>query len=489
MMKASFPKTNIKGNSLLFAIFVIAAFSVLSMTACSDDDSFTDSPYARLEFSDDTIMFDTVFTTIGSSTKWLKVFNNNSEGLHLASVSLASGGESGFKINVDGQSGITFPNISIRANDSIFIFVEVNVDPHDEDNPILIEDSIRFMLESGVTQYLYLRAYGQDVIIMRAQNITQDTSLSPQRPYLIYDSLCVSKDAVLTLTAGTRLYFHNNASLMVHGSLVCNGTLEAPVMMRGDRLDRMFSYLPYDRLDKQWGGVHLLEDSHDNVFNFTDIHSGSYGIKAEPSDFESYKLTIANSVLHNVRGTALQLNYCAAYVANSQISNAGEYCVNMTGGYADFVHCTIAQFYHYSQYVAALNFTNFRNDTIYPLYRAHFYNCYITGRMDDEIYGTRIDAEKYPEANFDYLFDHCAIKTVLDPEDQSFISCIADTLEKASDNFKNIDTDNFIYDFRLDTMSVARNAANDDFIEYYPTDRNGIFRRKGYVDAGCYQFE
>ena len=252
--------------------------AAMLFAACSDEETYTSSPASPLQFSEDTLKFDTVFTAIGSSTQWLKVFNPNTDGVRLATISLASGGRSGFYINVDGQSGNVFNNVEIAHKDSIFIFVEVNVDPTDDDSPVLIEDSIVFTHQSGARQYVQLRAYGQDVIILRQVCFDRDTTLAATRPFLIYDSLVVARGSTLTLSEGTNLYFHSKASLNVHGTLLSQGSLERPVMMRGDRLDRMFDYLPYDRLDSQWGGVWFAKESTGNVLDYTDIHSGSYGI-------------------------------------------------------------------------------------------------------------------------------------------------------------------------------------------------------------------
>ena len=57
------------------------------------------------------------------------------------------------------------------------------------------------------------------------------------------------------------------------------------------------------------------------------------------------KLTLENSVIHNVGGEGLGLYHCRASVGNTQISNTLGHCVAVVGGWAEFVHCTLAQFY------------------------------------------------------------------------------------------------------------------------------------------------
>ncbi|MFM7054488.1 MAG: hypothetical protein ACKOX7_07090, partial [Bacteroidota bacterium] len=60
------------------------------MTSCKKDDILTD-PSAKLEFSLDTVMFDTIFTSLGSTTQSLVIYNRNSRPLNISSVRLAGG--------------------------------------------------------------------------------------------------------------------------------------------------------------------------------------------------------------------------------------------------------------------------------------------------------------------------------------------------------------------------------------------------------------
>ena len=247
--------------------------------SCSEEEQFTSSTNARLSFESDTVRFDTVFTTIGSSTKRFKVFNRNKDGLRISSIRLASGGASGFRINVDGHSGAALTDIEILKEDSLFIFADIIGKPQNQDSPILVRDSLLFRLESGIQQQIILEALGQDVVILKAQTITSDTQLSPARPYLIYDSLIVAPNVTLTIPEGTTLCFHQKAYLGVHGKIICNGSLEQRITFRGDRTDKIFPYLPYDRMDAQWGGITLYSASGDNYFNYVDIHGDQHQSK------------------------------------------------------------------------------------------------------------------------------------------------------------------------------------------------------------------
>ena len=502
-------------NNKLFAP-IISAFIMLfalSAVSCSDDDeSFTDSPSRHIYFSEDTISFDTIFTNIGSATKELTIYNPNNKGVRLSSVRLASNGSSGFRVNLDGQFNTQFTDVEIFHEDSIFCFIEVTVDPHDSDSPILITDSLLFTLPNGVTRRVLLQAYGQDIITMRDVTIKSDTTLSPTRPIVIYDSLVVDTGATLTIAEGTTLCFHKGAGMKVSGTLICNGSLEHPIIMRGDRTDKLFPYLPYDRLDGQWEGIQLYPESHNNVFNYCDIHSGNYGIiainekdKNKLDDYdedEQPKYTMTNCIVHNVVSDAIFLQRTKADFYNSQISNAGGNCVTVVGGTTRFYHCTLAQFYPWNaEHGAALYFTNTTDDVVYPLHLIEFTNSIITGYAADELFGNKLADS---DATFNYRFVNSLINTVItDEEAASFPNCYFEPKPKDMEDMKEeerpvnratqfrlIDTDIYLYDFRLDTLSTARQLGDGTLIpDICRHDLRGIPRPTSKPDAGCYQFE
>ena len=62
-------------------------FCIVLWSSCRNDfDTVPNS--GNLEFSQDTIYLDTVFTNIGSSTRTLKVFNRSSEDLNIPNIEL-----------------------------------------------------------------------------------------------------------------------------------------------------------------------------------------------------------------------------------------------------------------------------------------------------------------------------------------------------------------------------------------------------------------
>ena len=466
-------------------ILYLAIMTVL-LAACSEETGFSVSPLLRLEFSRDTIAFDTIFTTVGSPTAGLVVYNRNSDGLRISNARLASGGLSGFNVLVDGQYGASMNNLEIRAKDSIFVYASVELERNDANVPLIVEDSLLFTLESGVQQHVALLAYGRDATFLRGENITHDRVIASGH-YVVYDSLVVTPDATLTLEEGVTLYFHDKAYMKVEGTLVAQGSQTRPVVMRGDRTDNMFSYLPYDRVPGQWGGVVLTSTSNGNQLSFCDIHSAKYGIKVEAGDTAQQRLSILSSKLYNFEGNALELNMAHATVENSLIANAQGNCVKVVGGDVSFVHCTIANFYVWKQRDVALALHNSNEGTPAPLRGALFANCIISGSKEDEIMGYLTTLGDTVPNCINYRFENSLINTV-PSEDSCFVNISYDNTPYGKNHFRVIDHDNFYYDFHLSSDTMAYGRGSDEYLESLPYDLDGVLRTAGAVDAGCYQF-
>src|SRR5215211_4535439 len=120
-------------NLFLPALLLAVLFS------CTKE-SFTNSSSALLQTSVDTLHFDTVFTTTGSVTQFVKIINENEKGLHVKSVRLAGGATSVFRINVDGTPGPLVTNIDIAGNDSVYVFVNLRIDPSAASLAFIVQD-------------------------------------------------------------------------------------------------------------------------------------------------------------------------------------------------------------------------------------------------------------------------------------------------------------------------------------------------------------
>ena len=147
-------------------IYQVIAISVLSLTvlisACNKDEFITDGS-AKLAFSLDTVSFDTVFTQRGSATLYLKLYNRHNRFIKVSRIWLEGAPQSAFRMNVDGIAGSDISDVEIPPEDSIYVFLEVTVDPDQpiSISPFIIEDQVNFMT-NGNAQSVVLEAWGQN---------------------------------------------------------------------------------------------------------------------------------------------------------------------------------------------------------------------------------------------------------------------------------------------------------------------------------------
>lgn len=502
---------------LLF--FTFHLFFLHLFIACDDYDSFTSDRTSTLNFSTDTIQFDTLLTTVPSSTKVLTIFNRGDKGLRISEIWLEKGTDSPFRVNIDGQdmsrsATNRVSDFEVRRRDSIIVRLEVTLPEFRSDDPQEVKDALVFHLESGIEQRIPLLVVGRDAFFLQARTLLNDTTISARRPVVVYDSLVVAPAATLTLAAGAQLYFHEGAGLTVHGRLLAQGTLEQPVVLRGDRTDHMFDYLPYDNLPDRWGGVVFAPESMGNELNYLDLHGGGFGIRCDSSSLDERKLLLTNSVVHNLGGHGLELHHSRVEVANSQVSNTLGHCVYQLGGDVSFLHCTLAQFYPLSASRGnALQLTCFEPAGGHtPLLRADYLNCVITGYADDVILFPNLDDEQLQqvsEPQVNYFFANCFLATTVPDDERYTVRFVENTfdLKTSTDawgsastvdtetlrhekNFTRFDSHNFLYDFTPVEKSPIRGIADPARSAVWPVDRFGRNRMAdGAPDAGCYEFQ
>lgn len=470
---------------LLFSI----VFNLLSCDGL--DENYSTNPNHRLSFSVDTLSFDTVFTTIGSATKEFMVYNRNSEPLLIGEVMLANGEESGFRINVDGRKGDYFQDLRIAANDSMYVFVEVTVDPNGANQPLLIADSILFTT-NGVRQSVRLEAYGQNVNLFRdGLVITQDSLLTAERPYLIYDSLVIAPEATLRIEPGTIFYMHDAANMVVHGTLLAEGTREQPIVIRGDRLDFILNdVLPYDRTPSQWGGIFFSGESYENRMDNVIVRNGETGLTFEQSSPDALKLQLNNSQVTNMGGNLFSAFNCHIEITNTQLTNAGGGVVILSGGNYRFIHCTLANYMTLQRRTTpCLTMSNNNNAVTYPL-TATFDNCIIDGSFSAGSNPLEGELNLFVDntVTFDYRFNHCVIKSVGEQSDR--FNSVLFTETSPSYRLTGGEANQYRFDFRPDSATtLGVGQADIDIAQQYPTDRYGVNRLTDNApDIGAYEF-
>src|SRR5688572_6976343 len=102
--------------SSLALLGLILVFIATLETGCRKEKFITDGS-AKLDFSEDTIIFDTVFTTVGSVTQYLKVYNPHKGIIRISEIYIEGGQNSNYRLNVDGTPGKSFSDVEIGAED------------------------------------------------------------------------------------------------------------------------------------------------------------------------------------------------------------------------------------------------------------------------------------------------------------------------------------------------------------------------------------
>jgi hypothetical protein len=440
----------------IFLFLAIAA----GLVACEDNDSFTTSTGALLTLGTDSVKMDTVFSTIGTRTYDFWVYNNANDGIRLKSVRLRKGNQTGFRVNVDGtyldnSMGSIVSDLEVRKNDSIRVFVELTAPENGQLEPQLIEDELIFKLESGVEQRVVLQGHAWDAIFLRDVVVKSDSLIESQRPVVVYGGLRVDSAVTLTIR-NTTMYFHDGKGIEVYGRLVTDS-----VVMRGDRLDYMFDYLPYDRVSGQWGqtgGVVIRSSSTNNILRATEIrNAGKFGIVCDSAAFDDqvYRLDMERCVVHNCAGAGVVSFNANIRLYQCLVSNMKGDCVQVVGGLADIRRCTLAQFYPFAGgRGAALRFHNKM-----PLYGLLCDSSIVTGYEDDVVMGEQTDTVNV----FAYMFHNSLLRTPkVEPSDSDSITFVNILWETPKDSiqgkmhFKLVDEENLKYDFHLDSVSTAQ---------------------------------
>ena len=314
----------------------LLAVWLLTVACTPEEEIITDSSSARLSFSADTIQFDTLFTTIGSTSQLLKVYNPNRNAVTISAVETGGGSSSSYTVLLDGQPGQRFEDVRVLGGDSLLLIVEVLIDPQDQNLPFLVKDSLTFRV-NGNLQDVKLVAWGQDAHFRRGWVLTQDTLLSGSRPFVIQDSLWIAPEVTVKVDSGASFFFDNRAFGLINGSLQTAGTVNAPVVFRNIRTDGAYENAP-----GQWEGLTFTQLSQNNQLKHTFVRNAINGIVINTPDADTIpNLTLANCVIENMAGYGLIAIGSDVDAYNSLFHS----CIlglayNVGRGYYRYRHCT-----------------------------------------------------------------------------------------------------------------------------------------------------
>ena len=484
---------------------IIGSFVLLIITvACRKEDIITDKS-AGLIFSTDTVFFDTILTTFGSVTKRFKIYNPHDQNIVIQDLYVGGGNSSYYKINVDGTNGNSQKNIKIARKDSIYVFVEVTLDPLEKNTPMVVNDSV-VCLTNGNMQSVRLVAFGQDVNIFRNEIIKTQTWTS-KKPYLIYSNIAVDSNEILTIEAGTTIFLHNNASLLIWGRILAKGSLQNPITFTGDRFDGK-----YGQTAGQWGFIYIDPTSTGNQLEHVIIKNATAGLqvgypgKGFVPSVELNNCMILNSSIYGISGIGADIK---AY--NTIVADCGLVAIVITnGGNYNFYHCTISNISAYapsyysdqgygsrttpslvitnSAEVAELdkNFNIIKVTYHNELKAFNFCNSILYGVHEQEI-ALRNDTA----TSFNYKFDHSLIINDKDSLNYKNTDHFVSVILNKNPRFVNDSISRGSLDFQLDSLSPAIDSGSIELIQGIPQlqqDFNGKSRTAdGKPDLGAYE--
>ena len=477
---------------LIITIFLLAGYS------CKKNSTINPDSNLKLEFSADTVLFDTVFTSLGSATHELRIYNTHSDDLKISSIRLIGGDNSPFRFNLDGESATEIYDKIIPANDSLFSFLRVTINPNDLNTPFIVEDELEF-ITNGNTQTIKLLAWGQNANYIVADKVVniggtpypyhivadslQTTVWTSERPYVIYGYALINSYGTLKIEKGTQVYCHQGSGILSwsDGQLIIDGTSEEPVIVQGDRLESYYNHTP-----GQWEQILMMDGraGADHRISHAIIRNGTIGLNCQSVlKATECALRIDNTIVENQSGYGLFSILYAVEAKNFVIANCGFANFWAFGGDYRFVHGTIANYWNANEHNKnenAVLVTNYaldgNNEPFYYPFNMEMDNCIIYGKQKDEfkvVFG--------PDADSSYVFDHCLLRSErYNGNMEGFRHCLF--------NLDPMFVDPILPDCHIDSISSpVIGIGNPLFGNELPYDLDGV-SRVGTPDLGAYQF-
>ncbi|MEY4792286.1 MAG: hypothetical protein RIT34_1093 [Bacteroidota bacterium] len=374
----------------IYLVLVVLGFSLWgSLSSCNKQVILSK---AHLEFSTDTLVFDTVFTTVGSTTKALKIYNKDQKSIKIDAIELMGGAQSVFRLNIDGVPTDLQKDLILEAQDSLFIFVEVTLNSNGGNQPLIIEDSIRFRT-NGKDQFVRLAAWGQDAYFhytnFQANIFDLNEGVWPNdKPHVIYGAAIVDSSKTLTIPAGTKVHLHKNAILYVYkGALQIEGELGNEVVFQGDRLEQ-----DYQDVSGQYYGIYFHEALPSRI-NYAILKNGTSGVHlySEAPSNTGYTLELTNTQIYNEARYGVFI-YAGARVKaeNCLISQNGTHALLvLQGGSFNFNHCNLLGYGASTNPAVGISnyFTNYQLEETYvsSIEEGVLKNCVIDGNLKTEL--------------------------------------------------------------------------------------------------------
>jgi len=461
------------------SILLLFAGICLLFSACKKDSLIT-SKDALFGTSADTLKFDTVFTSIGSVTQSFKIRNPNTQRLLLSTVKLMGGTASPYRININGIASTEAVNIEVAAEDSIYLFVSVSINPNTVNLPFIVKDSIAINF-NGNTRYVQLEAFGQNANFLRNTIIKENRTWNNQLPYVLLGTVRIDTNVTLTIDAGCKIYAASTAPILIDGTLIVNGSKAMPVLFTGNRLDADYKDFP-----ASWPGIYCRARSKNNIFRYAIVKNAYQAIVAEsPAPNANPKITLHQCIIDNAYDAGILCVASSLRADNSLITNCGSNISLLLGGNYQLVNCTVAAYStfisHKKPVLTINNFLLLNGAAITNSISAQFTNCIFwgeVGQVTDEVSVSKQGLDPY-----NVSFRNCLYKAVTDPANSTITNSIKNQLPM----FDSIDVNKRLFDFHI--SNPAAPGINKGLPTSFLNDLDGRNRRVGLPDIGCYELQ
>jgi hypothetical protein len=506
----------------IFALFLAVSCLLTLLPGCEPKEDLVQTS-GSLTIEQDTVLFDTVFTTIGTVTKRLWVYNRNS-GAVKTDVSLAGLAGSTYSLIVNGDEATSASGLLLRGNDSLQVLVKARLGDNGTAGlakDFLVRDELRFRT-NGSDQLVRLIAYGQNAYFHRGEVLSQSTTWATDKPHVIVNrevpipgstetvpvGVGVPQGITLTIPPGARIYCHAGATIQVDGTLLIgqglNPSGEVPdssaviVRFRGDRLEKK-----YDDVPGQWGGIFFMPTSSGNRISYTEIKNATFGVSilnlGEDADYTSPPdVSLEYTTFRNISGSNpayVSNRYPPGGVvslsgkvtaANCLFTNCGEYALLGIGqSNINLNFCTVANYTpSFTRKSASLTFDCQKPDEAGARLtnRVQISNSIIWGSIEDELYW-----EGFPDPNYTIVINNSILRTKDYAANPSQFNNTGPANQPNADpKFKRTPLNAFErYNYQLDTLSPASNQPFFGTLE--PYDLVHKARNPTTPDLGAYE--
>jgi hypothetical protein len=323
-------------------IYTICLLLLVLWQCTRKEELFTTDPSAQLSFSEQVVIYDTLFADLRYPTRRIKVYNPNKGALSIREVSLAGGISSPFKLLINGQQGPVVRGLELIGGDSLLLVIDLFFPALSQTTPYLVEDSIRFFV-NGQEQKIILKAVGRDATLVPAGDLPCATVWNDTQPIVLLGQTIVPAGCTLTIQKGSQVLASRGSSLDIKGTLIVTGEKGDSVYLGG---------LVSGRNPGQWLGLMFYEGSSGNSLSWFHIENAENGLSfvATATPTTTVDITMDHGVFNDFTQCAVDVSY-----TNVKASNCLFFAYSAAGarlskkGSGEFRYCTWAG-YSYDYY-------------------------------------------------------------------------------------------------------------------------------------------